>query len=301
LADELVELADLVVGLARADPEGRRRASACRDGDGHHAHAIDRALRDRITRQLAVLRVAPRPLLARRVLLADRERRQAIGASPARPGEQEVAPALVVDERLSARVVIRRITGVVPVQVRVEVLEQPRFAVATARVLDGDFLEIQVAVEIDGVTQVQDHAEPSMRERGVANERLVLVRDAPLPAIVAAPRELAVDPDPESGWVTDGVVLEADVGIENVAELVTSVEGDEEVAVPEREIARHRELLVRGRAPGRGEEALGVRDHARDVPPFDEIRADEWSADPETDHAGGEVLRNVLEVDIPRR
>src|SRR5207302_10073599 len=129
----------------------------------------------------------------------------------------------------------------------------------------------------------------------------VLVRDAPLPAIVAAPRELAVDPDPESGWVTDGVVLEADVGIENVAELVTSVEGDEEVAVPEREIARHRELLVRGRAPGRGEEALGVRDHARDVPPFDEIRADEWSADPETDHAGGEVLRNVLQVDIPRR
>ena len=63
-----------------------------------------------------------------------------------------------------------------------------------------------------------------------------LVREAQiaLPAIVAGPRELAVGPDAEAARLAASVVLEADLGVIDVAELVSRVECDEEVAVPER-------------------------------------------------------------------
>jgi len=53
-----------------------------------------------------------------------------------------------------------------------------------------------------------------MLERRVADERLELVVDRALPAVVAAPGELTVDPDPEPGGLPDGVVFEADVRVE---------------------------------------------------------------------------------------
>jgi len=42
-------------------------------------------LRDRVARELAVLRVAPRALLAGGVLLTDRERREAVALPPLDP------------------------------------------------------------------------------------------------------------------------------------------------------------------------------------------------------------------------
>src|SRR5207244_7862856 len=95
LANELVELPHLVVHLSRADPEHARRAAVRRHGERDHAHAVDGSLRDRIARQLAVLRVAPGPFLAGCVLLADRERRQAVRRAADRARDEEVPPALV--------------------------------------------------------------------------------------------------------------------------------------------------------------------------------------------------------------
>src|SRR5439155_24354571 len=112
-----------------------------------------------------------------------------------------------------------------------------------------------------------------------------------VPSVVAAPGELAVDPYPETRRLANGVVLEADVRIEDVAQLVARVERHEEVAVAEREIARHRGPLAGGRTPGRGEEPLRVRDDAGAVAALDQIGSDQRRADSKTDDARGQVVR----------
>jgi hypothetical protein len=56
-----------------------------------------------------------------------------------------------------------------------------------------------------------------------------------LPAlVVTGPREPAVSPDAEAARLAAGVILEADLGVVDVAELIAAIEGDEEIAVPER-------------------------------------------------------------------
>src|SRR6185503_4447292 len=148
---------------------------------------------------------------AGRVLLADRERREAERVAADRPREQEVAVALVVDDRLRARVVIRGVADVIAEKMRVEVLEEPRVAVPPRRVLDGDLLEVDVPVEVDRVAAAELDLEPGVTQVRVADERLVLVVDPSLPAVLGDPRELPVEPDAEAARVTGRVVLEADV------------------------------------------------------------------------------------------
>src|SRR5207253_6301943 len=55
LAHELVELADVLVGLTRGDPEHRGRGPSRRYGDGDHTHAIVRSLRYWVALELSVL------------------------------------------------------------------------------------------------------------------------------------------------------------------------------------------------------------------------------------------------------
>jgi len=55
-----------------------------------------------------------------------------------------------------------------------------------------------------------------------------------LPAVVARPGEDPVGPDAKAAGLATGVVLEADLRVVDVAQLVARIEGDEEVAVPER-------------------------------------------------------------------
>ena len=74
-------------------------------------------------------------------------------------------------------------------------------------------------------------AQARVTEVRVADERLVLVVDVALPPIVRDPREGTVRPDSEAARVADGVVLETNVWVVDVAEGVGRVEGDEEVAV----------------------------------------------------------------------
>ena len=239
LAHELVKLADVLVGLTRGDPEHRGRGPSRRYGDGDHTHAIDRPLRDRVARELSVLGVAPRALLARGVLLTDRERGEAVRTSAARPRYEEIPPAFVVHDRLAPRVVVGGIAGVVAVEVRVEVLEEPYLPLTTERVLDRDLLQVDVAVEVDRVTEAQAQPELGMDERRVTDERLVLVGDVPVPAIISRPRELPVHPDAEPRRLADRVIFLTDVGVVDVAQLVARIKRDEEIAVAERKIARH--------------------------------------------------------------
>src|SRR4029077_3427991 len=73
LADELVEVADLVVRLAGGDDERRGRERVRGHAQAEHADAVDRSLRDEVARELAVLGIAPGALAAEGLLRADGE------------------------------------------------------------------------------------------------------------------------------------------------------------------------------------------------------------------------------------
>src|SRR4051812_15917194 len=189
-----------------------------------------------------------------------------------RSRKEEVAASLVMDDGLRARVVVRRVADVVAVQMRVEVLEDADVAILARLVLDRDFLEVDVAIEIDRVPASQLDPQAGVAQVRVTDEGLVLVIDPPLPALLVDPRELPVDPDAEATGVAGRVVLETDVRVVDVPQRVGAVERDEEVAVAEREIARH------GLGPARRrEEALCVRDDAVGVAAVEQVRTDERS------------------------
>jgi hypothetical protein len=117
---------------------------------------------------------------------------------------------------------------------RVEMLERANLAFATELVLDRDLFEVDVPVEVHGVPATKSQAERRVVQGRVTDERLVLVLDVDLPAVVSDPAELSVDPDAESARSADGVVLLSDVGVVDVAQLIARVERDEEIAVAER-------------------------------------------------------------------
>src|SRR5207247_7782232 len=183
-------------------------------------------------------------------------------------------------------------------EVRVEVLEKADLPVLTGRVLDGHLFEVEVPVKVDGIAEVQTHAELRVHQVGVPDQRLVLVVDVTLPAIVASPCEQPIDPDPETGRLADGVVLQANVRVEDVAELVTRVERDKEVAVSKRQVAGHARL-VSGGAAGRSEIALRIRDHARDVAALQQLGANEGPADAAPHPARGEGTRDLPALQRP--
>src|SRR5205823_12203060 len=149
----------------------------------------------------------------------------------------------------------------------------------------------------DRVTEAQAQPELGMDEHRVTDERLVLVGDAPVPAIVARPRELPIHPDAEARGLAHRVIFLTDIGVVDVTQLVARIKRDEEVAVAERKIARHG--LVRRGAPGRVEVALRVCDHAAEVAALQEVGANERATDAETHDPGAEVVRNLVEVDVP--
>ena len=119
-------------------------------------------------------------------------------------------------------------------------LEEPDLPLTPDRILDGDLFEIDVAVEVNRVPEAQAQAKLRMHEGRVTDEGLVLVGDVTIPSIVAGPGERSVDPEPEPRRIAHRVVLLTHVRVIDVAQLVARIEGDEVVAVAEREIARHR-------------------------------------------------------------
>src|SRR3954462_9295934 len=106
-----------------------------------------------------------------------------------------------MDDGLRARVVVRRVADIVAVQVRVEVLEDADVALLARLVLDGDLFEVDVAIEVDRVPAAELDPQAGVLQASVPDERLVLVIDAPLPALLVDPRELPVDPDAEAASV----------------------------------------------------------------------------------------------------
>ena len=143
-------------------------------GDFCPADAVDRTLRDRIAAQDAVLRIPPRAFLAVDLLLSDRPLAQARLGAHTRV-EEEITQPLVEDEPAGTRVVIPGVADVVAPEMRVEMEEEADGEIGRAEVLGDDFLDVDIAVEIDHILDVQANAELVVLRTDVGDERIQAV------------------------------------------------------------------------------------------------------------------------------
>jgi len=107
-------------------------------------------------------------------------------------------------------------------------------------VADLDAAHEEIAVEVDGVADL--HGQPERRRAGrhARDERHLLVVELLLPDRAVDPGEGAVAPDAKPRTVADRLIVLPDVRVIDIADVVVIIEVDHDVAVGERQIARHR-------------------------------------------------------------
>src|SRR3972149_1351969 len=160
-------------------------------------------------------------------------------AGPEAPvGRGAGAQALVVDHAAEARVVERGIPDVVAADAEIVVEEETDLPACLALVENRDAPGIDVLMEIHGVGGLETEAQPGVARRDARDQGVVLIVQRQLPSL-ADPGELTVHPDAEAEGEVDGVVLPADHGVEQVPDLVGSVEPHQQGAVGERDVPRH--------------------------------------------------------------
>lgn len=117
--------------------------------------------------------------------------------------------------------------------------KQANVALHRQQVLDVYLTDIKVAVEIHRVVALKLQSQPPVDSRDRCHQRLVLVAQTLLPGRLVDPRHLAVHPNPKAVQVPHRVVFLTDKGVVQIPHRVAAVEGNEEIAVGNRYIARH--------------------------------------------------------------
>ena len=198
--------------------------------------AVDRALLDEVPAQLAILGVQPGAGPVSALLSV----RPGVDAVPGGRGsaEQEVAVLLVSDQRPVQRVVAGGAAevGLLDEPVVMEEDDHPPHR------LVGPHLEVPeepVAGHVDVVGEVDGDAVAVVARGDVGYQRVLRVAEVKLPARVVQPGEAAVQVEAGPAEVAGGVVLQPDLGMEDVADGVVGVEGDQRVAVADDDAARH--------------------------------------------------------------
>ncbi len=237
LLDPLVQVVHAEPVLTRNDPIPGLLRPLRRHRQIDAERGVHRALGDRAGLQLAVLRVSPGPLrpfhlLAARgeVLHPDDPVRHVIG--------EKVAAHFVMGDGLVLGFVGRRVADLGLVEVEVLVDEQADVALPVGQVPDDDLPDVDRVVEVHGVGAEQPDLQSGMIGLNARDHRPLFVLEGDLP-VRAQPGEPAVHPHPEAGGMADRLVLLADVRVVDVADAVVAVEGDEELAVAERDVPRH--------------------------------------------------------------
>lgn len=102
----------------------------------------------------------------------------------------------------------------------VEILgeEEPHRALAVSLVVDRDLAQVEVLVEINCVLADQPQGQIGMVELDMGDQRVADVVQVALPAIIAHPAQLIIDPDAEAEGMPLRVVLLADVRPVEVAQ-----------------------------------------------------------------------------------
>src|SRR5665811_1334893 len=194
----------------------RAHAYPMRDGawaarrDGHEVEtdrAVDRALLDRISAELAVLGIDPRHGEAA-ALLAIRPHVDA-ETGPGIPADQKVAIRLVRDDRFMTRVVSNCVAEVRALDVPV-VMEEDTAGGEARLARHLDVPDEPVARQVDEVLELDGDPQAGILEGDRGDERVLRIAELPLPARVFDPRELTVDEEARPADVAHGLVGVAD-------------------------------------------------------------------------------------------
>ena len=121
-----------------------------------------------------------------------------------------------------------------------------------------------VVVACDSVVAGDLDSESGIGKRDVGYQRLRQIFERAFPVVRKHPRKLTVDPNAKPKWKTLRVIFLPDVGKIDVADLVFIVEGDQQVAVSDRNIS-HRSFRRHGPCHGLVEVFLNSRAESDDL------------------------------------
>jgi hypothetical protein len=172
-------------------------------------------------------------------------------------------------------VVVRGVADGTLVDGQVGVEEEADVARLVVEVADGHPAEEDRLVEVHGVVAGDLEPEPLVDQADVGHQGVGLVAEFTRPPLVLDPGELAVGPDAEALDVPGGVVVLAHTREVEIAHPVEVVEGDEQVAVADGDIAGHAHSLRSSSGNSRAWERAreGYRPSAGGEPPRSRIRA----------------------------
>jgi hypothetical protein len=207
-------------------------------GEVQGDHRVHTALGDGVVAELAVLRVAPGPLGAQVAaaaggVLVDAVLLLRTGA------DQEPVGAPVVDDGPALGVIIGGVPLFHAAGVQIVMPEQPHFARAAEEIVDLHPAHDQVMVDIDRVPADEGEAQTVVPRLDTGDQGAGLVAERLPPRRLVQPGHAAIGPDAEAAELAADVVLLADVRPVEVAQDIIVVEGDQQVAVSDRDITGH--------------------------------------------------------------
>ena len=216
--------------------DGSGLARGNRDAD--RAGAVHGALRDGVAFQAAVFGIAPGAFQSAHVLGAGGVGIQAdVGA--VHPVHPEERLALVMNERSVTRVVVGGVPNADAAEGEVVMEEEAHFSLGVGLVFNDDATQEGVPAIVNGIVEIEPHAQPVVLGGDVGDERVFLIAQRLLPGLVVDPGKLTVRPDAELERMPLGMVLLTHVGIVDVPDAVVAIEADEQTTVPYRQITWH--------------------------------------------------------------
>src|SRR5581483_4730077 len=242
LAHHRIERRHFAIGLAERPPDPRHLRRRRSERVLEHARRVDGSLSDRILLQLSVFRIAPRSLVAVALFRADGKRLKPELIVDL-PIQQNVALTFVCNETVELRIKKNRVADRVARQVRIEMHVQPDFSRRASKIPDLDAAKKKIAIEIDGVADRHFEIERWRARVHARHQRVVVVFERFDPGRIADPSEFAVAPNAEKRDVADRLIVLTDVRPVHVADVVVMIKIDHEIAVGDRQVARHVESV----------------------------------------------------------
>ncbi|PYQ57854.1 MAG: hypothetical protein DMF58_17225 [Acidobacteria bacterium] len=136
---------------------------------------------------------------------------------------------------------------------RIEMNVEADGASGCAEVPQLDAAEKEIAIKVDGIADRHLQIERRRSSHHARDERVIVVFERLDPGGIADPGEFAVAPDAEKRDVANGLVLLPDMRPIHIADVVLMIEVDHEVAVADRQVARHVARITAACHPERSE------------------------------------------------
>jgi len=184
----------------------------------------------RISRKLAVLRIAPGAFLAAVFLDAHRPliyaERPALLVPFCRIDQEPVLP-FVVDQRGAIRFIVCRVSHYVAADVEILSEEEAYLSRTIRSVVEHHLAQIHILVEINRIIADQSERKIRVIQRNLGDQRVVRIVHGTLPARGTDPGEPAIHPDTQTARMTVRVVLLPHVWPVEIAQVICGVKVDQ--------------------------------------------------------------------------